>query len=238
MDRILFVLTSQAELGTQKRKTGVHLAEVTHAYEVFKTAGFEIDFVSPRGGRAPLDHVDLDDAINEKWINNDVFRSKIESTMTPEQVVPSQYRAVYFPGGHGAMFDLPDDEKISEIVGKIYDAGGVVGAVCHGVAGLLNVKTEEGQPLLAGKKVAAFTNEEEVALGLLDQLPFLLEDRLEEEGAEIQKAPPFQKQIVVSDHLITGQNPASARAVAEEIRKIASKYKSAFIEMDEATIAP
>ena len=238
MDRVLFITTSTNQIGRTGKKTGAHFAEITHPYEVLKTAGFDIDFVSPRGGRIPLDHVDLDDSISEKWIHNDVFRSKIEFSMNPNQVVHSQYKAVFYPGGHGVMFDLPDHDKLSHISGQIYDAGGVIGAVCHGSAGLLNIKIDGGVPLLKGKEVTGFTNAEEVAVGLLDQIPFLLEDRLSEDGGLFSKAAPFERHVVVSERLVTGQNPASARAVGEEIRKLISKSRSAFINIEESTIAP
>ncbi len=237
MERVLFVLTSHSQLGATGIKTGAHLAEITHPYEVLKSGGFEIDFVSPMGGRVPLDHFDLDDAINEKWITNDLFRARLEATMTPSQVVCQQYKAIFYVGGHGAMFDFPDNEQLAQCAAKIYEAGGVIGSVCHGAAGLLDISID-GRPLLDGREVSAFTNEEEVAIGMLEVMPFLLEDRIIEEGGMISKASPFQRHVVVSDRLVTGQNPASSTAVGEEIRKLISRSRFAFIDKEETTIAP
>lgn len=239
MERILFVVTSHEKLGTKgKRKTGAHLGEITHAYEILHGGGFEIDFVSPKGGKIPLDFIDLGDAINDRWYHDEKFRQKIENTLKPDQVVAEAYRGLYVAGGHGAMFDLPQDHKLSALIGQIYQNGGVVGAVCHGVAALLEAKEENGDSLVSGKEVTSFTNEEEISVGLWDVVPFLLEDRLVEEGAIHRKVENFQKNVIVSDRLVSGQNPASASLVAEEMMKNLSRYKTSKLDLMESTIAP
>lgn len=239
MERILFIVTGHSELnGKTGRRTGAHLGEITHAYEILREAGFEIDFVSPRGGKIPLDSVDLGDAINDRWYHDEKFRFKIEHTMAPPQVVPRAYRGAYVAGGHGAMFDLATDAGVADLISQIYQRGGIVAAVCHGVAALLGAQEENGEPLVRGKDVTSFTNDEEIAVGLWDAMPFLLEDRLVSEGACHRKVDKFQKNVVVCERLITGQNPASARPVAEEMLKMLSKYKTSKLDIAEATLAP
>ena len=127
------------------------------------------------------------------------------------------YDAVFFAGGHGTMWDFPDDATLSRVAAEIYEAGGVVGAVCHGPAGLVNLRRSNGEYLVDGKTVSAFTNAEEVAVGLTDVVPFLLETRLAERGATVITAPNFAAHHEVSERLVTGQNPASAAGVAERM---------------------
>lgn len=239
MERILFIVSGHAAMEKKPgRQTGAHLGEITHAYEILREGGFEMDFVSPRGGAIPLDSVDFGDAINDRWYHDEKFRFKIEHTMEPEQVTAAVYRGAYIVGGHGAMFDLARDPKIAAIISRIYQNGGIVAAVCHGVAALLEAREENGEPLVRGKDVTSFTNDEEISVGLWDAMPFLLEDRLVDEGACHRKVDNFQKNVVVCERLITGQNPASARPVAEEMLKMLSKYKVSKLDIAESTLAP
>ena len=215
--KILIVLTSHDKLGTTGRKTGAYLGEVTHPYEEFQKAGFEVDFVSPRGGAAPLDGVNLEDPINQKWMNDATFKQKIASTLEPNQINPSSYAAIFFAGGHGTMFDFPQDSRLAQITAQIYEASGVVGAVCHGPSGLVNVKLSNGAYLVSGKRVSSFSNTEEDAVKLTDQMPFLLESKLIERGGLYSKAPNFEAHSVSDQRLVTGQNPASATGVAQKM---------------------
>lgn len=218
--KILFALTNHEKLGNTGKATGAHFAEITHPYEVFHKAGYQIDMTSPRGGLVPLDHVDLDDEINRKWHDDSSFMNQLKSTMKPSDVHAEQYEAIYYPGGHGTMFDLPQSQGLQDLTSEIYEAGGVVGAVCHGPAGLVNVKLSNGDYLLKGKTVNSFTNEEEADADLVDQMPFLLESKLKERGATFKKSGIQQKHVEVSERLVTGQNPASATAVGEEMLKL------------------
>ncbi|HEU4537166.1 MAG TPA: type 1 glutamine amidotransferase domain-containing protein, partial [Polyangiaceae bacterium] len=138
-------------------------------------------------------------------------------SLRPDQVDPAAYDAVFYAGGHGTMWDFPDDAALARIAAAVYERGGVVAAVCHGPAGLVNVKLSSGEWLVAGREVAAFTNDEERAVGLAEVVPFLLADRLVERGARHRPAPNFQANVVVSGRLVTGQNPASARGVGDAI---------------------
>lgn len=215
--RILFVLTSHDRIGATGKPTGAFLTEITHPYEELTKAGATIDFVSVRGGEVPLDGVDRKDPINAKYLDDPEFMQRLKTTAAPGEIDGSRYDAVFFAGGHGTMWDFPEATELARIAGGVYDRGGVVAAVCHGPAGLLGVTLADGTPLVAGKKVAAFTNEEEHAVGLATTVPFLLADALEAKGATHVPGPKWTPQVVVSERLVTGQNPASAAGVAREM---------------------
>jgi len=218
--RILIVVTSHEELGDTGKKTGFYLSEVTHPYDVFTGAGYDVDFVSPKGGKAPMDGVQLEDPINKAFLDDPDKVKQVENTLQPSQVDPTQYDAIFYAGGHGTMWDFPNNEQLAQIATNIYEQGGVVGAVCHGPAGLLNIKLANGEYLIKGKTVSGFTNEEEAAVELTEAVPFLLESALKERGAEFTKAPKFEAHVVKSDRLVTGQNPASAAGVAEQMLQL------------------
>lgn len=212
--RILIVLTSHDTLGNTGKETGFYLPEVSHPVAVFDRANFTVDYVSPKGGKAPMIGVDLTDPLNRAFVENPEKMAQIEHTKRPEQVDPNEYDAIFYAGGHGTMWDFPNTPELDRIAETIYDRGGIVGAVCHGPAGLVNLKLND-QYLVAGKTVATFTNEEETAVELNEVVPFLLESKLIERGATVEKAANFQEKVVVSDRLVTGQNPASATGVAQ-----------------------
>jgi len=218
--RLLFVTTSHYKLGKTGKKTGAYISEITHPYALLTDAGYAVDFVSPKGGEVPLDGMESLDAEGEALLKSKVFKRKIMNSMTPDDVDTAKYQAVFFAGGHGTMFDLPNNRKLQEITRKIYENRGVVAAVCHGPAGLVNTKLSNGKYLVEGKKVAAFTNEEERAVGLTKEMPFLLESKLMNRGAKHISRPKFEKHAVVSGRLVTGQNPASAKSVGEEVLKL------------------
>jgi putative intracellular protease/amidase len=218
--RVLFVLTSHDTLGSTGKETGFYLPEVTHPYEAFEQAGIEVEFVSPKGGKAPMIGIDLQDPLNKAFLEDSAKLAKVENTLTPAEIEPSRYDAIFFAGGHGTMWDFPDNERLARIAATIYEQGGIVGAVCHGPAGLVNIKLTDGSHLIAGKTVAGFTNEEEAAVGLSDVVPFLLVSKLSDRGAIHTKADNFQAHVVVSDRLVTGQNPASAKGVGVEMVKL------------------
>jgi putative intracellular protease/amidase len=215
--RVLFVLTSHDTLGETGQPTGFYLAEVTHPYAVFEQAGIPVDFVSPKGSKAPMTGVDLTDPLNKEFLDNPAKMAAVENTLTPEAIDPSKYNAIFYSGGHGTMWDFPHQPVLDKVAAAIYEQGGVVGAVCHGPSGLLNIKLSDGSYLVAGKKVAAFTNEEEVAMKLTEVIPFFLADKLTERGATHTKADNFKTNVEVADRLVTGQNPASAKGVGEQM---------------------
>lgn len=214
---VLVVLTSHAQMGDTGKPTGFFLGELTHPLEVFEEAGVPVELASIQGGEPPVDGLDLEDKINARYWNDPEFRSKLSSTKKLSDLNPADYSAVFFSGGHGTMWDFPDDPSVQKFAREIYEAGAPVGAVCHGPAALVNVKLSDGTFLVAGKEVSAFTNSEEEKVGLTKVVPFLLATKLEERGAKHLGAPDFQKQVVASGNLVTGQNPASAAGVAEKM---------------------
>lgn len=217
--KILFVVTSHALKGSTGEHTGYYLSEVAHPWKVLTEAGYEIDFVSPLGGNPPVDGLDLNDTVNKEFWESKTYQKKISNSLKPSAVKPADYAAIYYAGGHGAMWDLPINIDVAKIAATIYENNGIVAAVCHGPAGLVNVKLTSGSFLVEGKKVNGFTNEEEKLVGLTDVVPFLLEDKLIANGAIFEKSAPWQVHVVTDQRLITGQNPQSATAVGEAIVK-------------------
>jgi putative intracellular protease/amidase len=215
--KILFVVTSHSQLGNTGKATGYYLPEVAHPWHVLHIAGFEIDFVSPLGGKAPVDGVDLNDEMNAAFWNNMEYRSKIENTKRPEEVDYNHYSAIYYAGGHGVMWDFPNNTRLNEIAQNIYENGGIVAAVCHGPAGILNIKLKDGKYLVDGKRINSFTNEEEISINLQEVVPFMLETALIERGARFEKSGLWQLHVVIDNRVITGQNPQSAKAIGEAI---------------------
>ncbi|MGV4935252.1 type 1 glutamine amidotransferase domain-containing protein [Serratia nematodiphila] len=217
--RILFVLTSHDRKGLadapDAAPSGFYLSEVTHPYKVLNDAGFSVDFVSPKGGKTHVDGLNLEDPVNASFWNDAALRGATENTLAPSQIDPDLYDAIFYAGGHATMWDFPDNAELASIAARIYERGGVVSAVCHGPAGLVNIKLPDGRYLVANKDVSAFTNDEERAVGLYDTVPFLLADVLRARGARHLPAANFEAQVVVSERLVTGQNPASAKGVAE-----------------------
>ena len=214
---VLFVLTSHESLGDSGKKTGFHLAEVTHAWRALRETGHTVDFASIAGGAPPIDAEDRGDPINADFLDQQDSNTAIRNTKKISDVDPHQYCGVYFAGGHGAMWDFSGNENVRHIIRDIYERGGVVAAICHGVAALLDVQMTDGRYLLKHKRVTAFTNAEEAEVGTEKIVPFSLEDRIEREGAEFVGGENFAATVIVEGQLITGQNPASARGVAEEM---------------------
>lgn len=214
--KILMVLTSHGTLGNTGKTTGFYVSEASHPYDVFvHQANYTVDLVSPQGGEPPRDGEDDSDPLNQTFL--DEMADRLTKTMTPDQVNPSDYDAIFYAGGHGTMWDFPDNQALAEIAARIYEAGGVVGAVCHGPAALVNISLSNGQYLVDGKTLTSFTNAEEKAMELDAEVPFLLESKLVERGADFRQAPNFEAHVETSERLVTGQNPASAKAVATQM---------------------
>jgi len=219
---VLIVLTSHAQMGDTGKPTGFFLGELTHPLEVFEKAGLPVELASIQGGEPPVDGLDLNDEINSRYWNDPAFRAKLSATKKLSDLDPADYSAVFFAGGHGTMWDFPDDAAVQKFAREVYEAKAPVGAVCHGPAALANVKLSDGSYLVDGKEVSAFTNAEEEKVGLTEVVPFLLATKLEERGAKHLAAPDFEKQVVASGQLVTGQNPASAAGVAEKMVEMLS----------------
>ena len=217
MDKILFVVTSHDKKGDTGEPTGYFLAEVTHPWDVLVSAGYEIDFVSPKGGNAPVDGFDLTDAVNKKFWENAKYHDKITHTMKPSEVNPADYKAIFYAGGQGTMWDFADNEELAKIGQQIYENGGIVSAVCHGPSGLLNIKLKNGDYLIKDKRICSFTNAEEVAVGTEKVVPYLLEDAIVGRGAIFMRRAPWGDCTVNANRVITGQNPQSAHSVGEAV---------------------
>lgn len=216
-NKVLFVVTSHDRKGN--KPSGYFLSEVTHPYRVLADADYQIDFVSPKGGKAPVDpdSLDMEDGANAEFWNNPTLRGAVENTKRPTDVHAEDYAGIFFAGGHAAMWDLPDDAEITSLTERIYANGGIVGAVCHGPAALVNVKRPDGEYLVKDLYVSAFTDDEERAVGLERVIPFSLSERLVERGAHHDAGPSWQIKVCVSGRLVTGQNPASATRVGDAL---------------------
>ncbi|WP_206479020.1 type 1 glutamine amidotransferase domain-containing protein [Kocuria sp. KRD140] len=220
MKKILLVLTSQDTLGDTGEATGYNVAEASHPWKVFRDAGYFVDFASIAGGQPPRDEVQEDDPVQVEFTQDETVKASLYNTPRVSVVDPSQYDAVYLVGGHGTMWDFTGDADLQKLIASVYDSGGVVGAVCHGPAGLVDVELGTGVALLSGRKVAAFTNAEEKVVGKQDVVPYLLQDKLEEQGATVKLADNWEENVQVDERLVTGQNPQSAAGVAKEMTKL------------------
>lgn len=217
--KILFIVSSATEIGPNKRKTGNFLPEVAHPYHEFKKKNYSVDFASVNGGEAPLDGTDqTDDPLNVEFLNGEGSQL-MSATKKVDEVDASLYDAIFIPGGLGPMADMPENKTIQKAIAETYERGAVVGAVCHGPVSLLNVTLSNGNYLIKDKTIASFTNEEEEGYAKLD-VPFLLETALKEKGAKFISVAAWQANSIADGRLVTGQNPASAKGVAEKMIKI------------------
>jgi len=218
-EKILIVLTSHTELGNTGKKTGFWLPELTHPYYEFSNAGYSVDVASIEGGMAPIDSkaFEEDDKYHQVFLNDAKLMAKVIQSIPLAKVNPNDYQVIMLAGGSGPMWDFPDNKDINRISSAIYENMGIVSAVCHGNAGLINIRLSDGKLLIAGKRLSAFTNEEEASLGTTEVIPFQLQDKLIERGAIHVYGKAWEENVVVENRLITGQNPASAKKVAQSI---------------------
>ncbi|WP_327584644.1 type 1 glutamine amidotransferase domain-containing protein [Nonomuraea sp. NBC_00507] len=219
--RILIVLTRHDDLGGVE-KTGYYVPEAAHPWEIFRKAGHAVDVASVRGGEPPQDGFDPEDPAQVAFLASPDARD----TACLADVDPARYDAVLYAGGHGTMWDFPGDPGVIRVGRAVYEQGGVVAAVCHGPAALVNLTLSDGSYLVAGKRVAAFTNEEEELRGVAHVVPFLLADELVDRGARHEPGPNWQAQVVVDDRLVTGQNPASAAPLAERVLELLAERRA------------
>lgn len=228
---ILFVVTSHATIGDTGRPTGLWLEELAAPYYAFIDAGYEVEIASIKGGKVPVDPrsqkpIGGNAPTVERFLKDAKASARLADNPSIDALDVSRYAVVFLPGGHGAMWDMPESKALARAIVSTLERGNVVAAVCHGSAGLVNARFENGEPVVKGREICAFTNSEEEAAGLAGEVPFLLETRLEELGARIHKAPNFQPLAVADGNLITGQNPASSEVVAKfVIRHLQSKYQ-------------
>lgn len=213
--RILFVVTSTETIGPKIRPSGYEFSEVAHPYLVFTANDHRVDFASIRGGRPPEDGFNIKDPASVIFRESDGFNALNESKKLDEVDV-DLYDAIFFPGGLGPMVDMLHDPVVKKTITHFYETDRVVGAVCHGPVAMLNVQLPDGTFLLEGMRVAAFTTAEEIGHSEHD-VPFMLDAEMIKQGAVHTQANPFERHVVVDGLLITGQNPASASGVAQEM---------------------
>ncbi|MDY6815785.1 MAG: type 1 glutamine amidotransferase domain-containing protein [Pseudomonadota bacterium] len=219
--KILMVLTSHDQMGDTGHKTGFWLEEFTAPYYVFKDAGADITIASPKGGQPPVDpNSEAEGALTEtteRFMKDAHAREMLASTKKLSDVDMNEYDAIFYPGGHGPLWDLANDETSIALIKKAYDQDKVIGAVCHAPAVFKNVFIKPEQNLVGGRKVTGFTNTEEDAVQLSNIVPFLVEDMLKENAGEYTRGDDWAPHIVVDGKLITGQNPASSEGAAKAV---------------------
>ena len=219
--KILMVLTSHDQMGDTGHKTGFWLEEFTAPFYVFKDAGADITLASPKGGQPPVDpNSEAEDALTEstrRFSEDTHAREMLASTRKLADVDMNQYDAIFYPGGHGPLWDLAEDDKSIALIKTAYEQDKVIGAVCHAPAVFKNVFIKPDQNIVGGREVTGFSNTEEDAVQLTNIVPFLLEDMLKQNNARYSRGDDWAPHIVVDGKLITGQNPASSEGAAKAV---------------------
>ncbi|MCU0647322.1 MAG: type 1 glutamine amidotransferase domain-containing protein [Gemmatimonadaceae bacterium] len=221
---VVLVVSGAGQDGGRTRP-GFEMDELSQAYLIFRDNGYAVTIASPTGGRVVADPFDSTEAYNARFLADAKARRLLEQTIATRTLRAADVAAVYVIGGKGAMFDLPGDTALARLATEVHARGAVVGAVCHGPAGLVNAKGPDGKPLLAGRAVTGFSNAEETLFGKKwkAQLPFLLEDALRQAGARYEEAPLMMPKVVVDGRIVTGQNPFSTAASVEAIIRALGK---------------
>jgi putative intracellular protease/amidase len=221
---VLMVLTSHDQLGNTGKKTGFWLEEFAAPYYVLKDAGAKVTLVSPAGGQPPLDpksdEPESQTAATVRFKADPDAQTALANTGKLASAKVSDYDAVFYPGGHGPLWDLAEDKASIALIEAMSSAGKPVAAVCHAPGVLRHVKGADGKPLVRGKRVTGFTNSEEEAVGLTKVVPFLVEDMLREHGGQYEKGPDWASHVVTDGKLVTGQNPASSEAAAKALLQL------------------
>ena len=222
--KILMVLTSHDKLGDTGRKTGFWLEEFAAPYYTFKDAGAEIVLASPKGGQPPLDpksnEPDFQTDLTRRFEADPDAKAQLAATVRLDSIRVEDFDTVFYPGGHGPMWDLVEDQSSIRLLEAMVGAGKPVALVCHAPGALRHVKTADGKPLVQGKKVTGFTNTEEEAVGLTKVVPFLVEDELKAKGGIFSKTADWQPYVLTDGLLITGQNPASSGPAAKALLQL------------------
>ncbi|PYZ98316.1 glutamine amidotransferase [Alteribacter lacisalsi] len=208
--KMLMIVTGTDKINSDN-KTGIWVSEFTEPYLAFREAGYDVTVASPKGGKAPLDPNSMEEDIPEEWKE---AMKRLEETAELKQVSAESYEGVFLPGGHGTMFDFPDDENINSILQYFADHNFPIGAVCHGPAAFVNAVKSDGTSIIDGKKITAFTNEEEESTELDKYMPFMLETSLREKGALFELGAPWSDYAVIDGNFVTGQNPQSSLTTA------------------------
>ncbi|MDI1460673.1 type 1 glutamine amidotransferase domain-containing protein [Catellatospora sp. KI3] len=219
--KVLMVLTSHDQLGDTGRKTGFWLEELAAPYYRFQEAGWDVTLASPKGGRPPLDpkssEPEFQTDLTRRFEGDADAEARLDRTLPLDSVSADDYDTVFYPGGHGPMWDLAEDPVSIKLIEDTVQAGKAIALVCHAPGALRHVTTPDGSPLVAGREVTGFTDGEEAAVGLTEVVPFLVEDELIAKGARFRKTGDWQPYVVTDGRLITGQNPASSGPAADAL---------------------
>lgn len=223
--KLLAVATNQATYGETDHPTGLWLSELVHFYDGVTKAGYQVDLISPTGGKVPLDPRSLGrlvlDNTTRGYLEDAAFMSKLDHSRPTAHVNPDDYVAVFYTGGHGVMWDFPDNGPLQQLSQAIYEDGGVVSSVCHGACGLLNITLPDGSPLVSGRTVTGFATAEERVVRVKNRVPFLLEDELRNRCANYVKAKlPLLPFAVADGRLVTGQNPYSTKVATTKLLEV------------------
>lgn len=223
--RILFIVSNVAFHGNSSVKTGVSFSEIVNAYHTFKEAGYTVDFVSPQGGAIPLSYIDTSKTLHKQYLYNSDFMYAIGHTKKPQEITAKNYRAVHYVGGGNAMYGVPENETLQKISMSIYeDFNGVISSVCHGTAGIVNLKTKDGKYLVTGKRISGYPEAyENQKSAHFKQFPFLIQQSIEQRDGIFKVSKRGQAHIEVDGRLVTGQNYLSSALVAEQIISIIEK---------------
>ncbi|WP_086031195.1 type 1 glutamine amidotransferase domain-containing protein [Tenacibaculum holothuriorum] len=222
-NKILFVVSNQKTYGDTSLKTSNHFGEIVYAYDVLANAGYTIDFVSPKGGEVALGYIDKANKVQQKYLENSDFLEKLKTTKTPSEVNFSNYKAIYYVGGGAAMFGVPENKEIQDLAINIYEKNnGIVSAICHGTAGIVNLKTTNGKYLYENKEVNGFPDLfERTDREYYKTFPFSIEKIIEKRGGRFSYSKEgWDNYYKVDGRLITGQDPTAAASVAKEIVKV------------------
>lgn len=216
MSKSVLIMVTNADTiaGNKDMPTGVWLSEAAEPYIAFQSAGFKVDIASPKGGTVPIDPNSVEGGNDDKFTE---VTKLLQNTLKMKDVVYENYDAIFLAGGHGAMFDFPGNADIQNIMAFFKDDGRIISGVCHGPAAFADAKTKDGKYLVDGVKLTAFTNAEEDSAKLSEYMPFMLQTKLEENGAGFVKGEAGEEHVVSSGNFVTGQNPASSQAVADAV---------------------
>ena len=220
--KILVVMTNVDTYGEHNDATGLWLGEATEFIDELKKDGFDFDYVSPKGGYIPIDPRSLkyaDQASFTMYRDNQFVKKALQNSLNPDQINSAEYDAIYYTGGHGVMWDFPNNERIAQIAEAIYQNGGYVTSVCHGIAGLFALKDTNGEPLIKGKNITGFTTMEEYLSGKSRLIPFFNEKVATQKQAKFNKKRAYKPFAIQDGQLITGQNPFSPCQVARLLKK-------------------
>lgn len=227
--KILNIVTGIDSYANSQLKTGLWLSELTHIYDLAKEKGYKITVASPNGGNTPIDPESLRplmmDRVSKKYWEDQSFREQLENTRSLDEIIPDQFDCIYLAGGHGTMYDFPEDSTLQRIITKQFESGKLVAAICHGVGGLLNARLSDGNYLIKDRTITGFSWFEEILARRKNEVPFNLEAALKERGSVYKKAfLPMTSKVVIDGNLITGQNPFSSKETAKVVMQRLSNF--------------